>query len=113
MLVGLTTYGVGLIDADHALCFGRDGHTGIEGSSEHHGSVPGADSGLVASGGHGPCVDVLISATGHGASQPAPMIAVVTRPAVAIVRRDPSPVPRRDGRPLDPPAGFGSVLLRI
>jgi hypothetical protein len=106
-------YGASIADADVALCFGRDGHAAVEGSSEHESAVPSAAGVFTPLLDHGPCVDVVMQARDRDPIPDAVPPAAATLTPVIVHRAQPPTAARYDGHPLLPPAGFGSTLLRI
>jgi hypothetical protein len=112
-LLLVLTYGASLADAAQMLCFGQDGHAGMEGAVDHQPATPAGDDHLDLAE-HGPCVDVVMLGCDVGPDDtlPAPGVAGPSVPPVATTLR-PSLARRDDGRPLAPSAGFGSTLLRI
>jgi hypothetical protein len=113
-LLLLIVYGASVADAGWAVCFGRDGHVGVEGPLDHEPVAP-AGGHEVHHPDHGACVDVVVVARDTNSSDAvaAPSVAAHTIvPVVVGPGRRSSPL-RQDGRPLTPFAGFGSALLRI
>jgi hypothetical protein len=113
-LVTLVAYFVSVADAADALCFGSADHAAVEGAAEHQPSpVSSEGTGIAPLADHGPCVDVVMSASDGGKPVTTAPPAVAERMPVPTARGETPAVPRHDGRPLVPLSGFGSTLLRI
>lgn len=110
-VLALTAYADTLIEADRGLCFGRDGHAGLERVVDHQVRVDFSSEALLSVADHGSCVDVVMAARKSTERLPA-----ATPPAATGLGVDPVPPSRAHGTDcLRAPGGVRSpsVVLRV